>query len=287
MTKPWKEFRQEIVRLYIQEGRTLHDVKEIMRQRHGFEASIRSYRQHFDDWGVGKYNCKKRQQRRSSITDMLSSASSSSPPKTPMLSSSALKSSRPFAGLSHSEYSYAIRRHSDDGYRAHRLDSNSFYRGGHRLSLPTLPSPPGGDVYPSTSHRWGHHQGPHNHHHHHHRTGGTMTDPGSWHFHDGRSANWGSSSGSHHMSPPASRGEEPAASYLQVPARLPQYMDHTGWGYYRSDTASYTGSDTSDSVQQLRANDAPSPQLVPAYRETLDLGSSQSSSAAISNVGTW
>jgi transposase-like protein len=39
MTKPWKEFRQEIIRLYIQEGRTLQDVKEIMRQRHGFEAS--------------------------------------------------------------------------------------------------------------------------------------------------------------------------------------------------------------------------------------------------------
>jgi hypothetical protein len=63
MTKPWKEFRQEIVRLYIQEGRTLRDVQEIMRRQHGFNASVRSYRQQFDHWGVGKYKCKRRPRR--------------------------------------------------------------------------------------------------------------------------------------------------------------------------------------------------------------------------------
>jgi hypothetical protein len=60
MTKPWKEFRPEIVRLYIQEGRTLRDVQEIMKREHNFSASIRSYRQQFDQWRVGKYKCKRK-----------------------------------------------------------------------------------------------------------------------------------------------------------------------------------------------------------------------------------
>ncbi|KAI9151693.1 formamidopyrimidine-DNA glycosylase [Paramyrothecium foliicola] len=79
MTKPWKEFRQEIVRLYIQEGRTLRDVQDIMRRQHNFNASIRSYRQQFDHWGVGKYKCKKRSRGVSSV------GHPPSPPATPML----------------------------------------------------------------------------------------------------------------------------------------------------------------------------------------------------------
>ncbi|RSL78327.1 hypothetical protein CEP52_017641, partial [Fusarium oligoseptatum] len=63
MAKPWKEHRQTITKLYIQEGRTLEDVRGIMKTEYNFEASIRSYRQHFDIWEIGKYNCKKRQQR--------------------------------------------------------------------------------------------------------------------------------------------------------------------------------------------------------------------------------
>lgn len=39
MVKPWKEFRQEITRLYIQEGLTLTEVRNIMKERHKFEAS--------------------------------------------------------------------------------------------------------------------------------------------------------------------------------------------------------------------------------------------------------
>ncbi|CAH0052885.1 unnamed protein product [Clonostachys solani] len=64
MTKPWDKNRKEIVRLYIREGRTLQEVKGIMKAKHNFDASIRSYRQWFDKWDVTKYNCKKRQQRR-------------------------------------------------------------------------------------------------------------------------------------------------------------------------------------------------------------------------------
>ncbi|KAM6523490.1 hypothetical protein FSOLCH5_004110 [Fusarium solani] len=64
MAKPWSEHRATITKLYIQEGRTLEDVRGIMKTEYNFEASIRSYRQHFDIWDIGKYNCKKRQQRR-------------------------------------------------------------------------------------------------------------------------------------------------------------------------------------------------------------------------------
>ncbi|RBR22613.1 uncharacterized protein FIESC28_04408 [Fusarium coffeatum] len=64
MAKPWNEHRGTITKLYIQEGRTLEDTRNIMRIQHNFEASIRSYRQHFDIWQIGKYNCKKRDKRR-------------------------------------------------------------------------------------------------------------------------------------------------------------------------------------------------------------------------------
>ncbi|SPJ91972.1 uncharacterized protein FTOL_13626 [Fusarium torulosum] len=64
MAKPWSEHRGTITKLYIHEGRTLEDVRNIMKVQHNFEASIRSYRQHFDKWEIGKYNCKKRERRR-------------------------------------------------------------------------------------------------------------------------------------------------------------------------------------------------------------------------------
>ncbi|KAM0439919.1 hypothetical protein ACHAPT_001017 [Fusarium lateritium] len=68
MAKPWDEHRETITRLYIQEGRTLEDVRGIMKNEYDFKASTRSYRQHFDIWQVGKYNCKKRQERRRNQT---------------------------------------------------------------------------------------------------------------------------------------------------------------------------------------------------------------------------
>lgn len=39
MTKPWLEYREVIVKLYINDGRTLADVRGIMKDTYGFEAS--------------------------------------------------------------------------------------------------------------------------------------------------------------------------------------------------------------------------------------------------------
>ncbi|KAF5680396.1 hypothetical protein FHETE_521 [Fusarium heterosporum] len=79
MAKPWSEHRGTITKLYIGEGRTLEDVRNIMKVQHNFVASIRSYRQHFDKWEIGKYNCKKRERRRRlSLND-----SAHSPPCSP------------------------------------------------------------------------------------------------------------------------------------------------------------------------------------------------------------
>ncbi|KLO84153.1 hypothetical protein CEK26_009919 [Fusarium fujikuroi] len=64
MAKPWNEYQGTITKLYIKDGRTLKDVRAIMKLKYNFDASIRSYRQHFDIWGVGKYTCKKREERR-------------------------------------------------------------------------------------------------------------------------------------------------------------------------------------------------------------------------------
>ncbi|KAF4338276.1 hypothetical protein FBEOM_7810 [Fusarium beomiforme] len=64
MAKPWNEHQGTIIKLYIKEGRTLKDVRNIMKMKYNFDASIRSYRQHFDTWEIGKYTCKKRNERR-------------------------------------------------------------------------------------------------------------------------------------------------------------------------------------------------------------------------------
>ncbi|KAL6865762.1 hypothetical protein ACO1O0_001860 [Amphichorda felina] len=82
MVKPWNEFRQEISKLYKQEGRTLAEVRTIMKERHDFDASVRSYRQHFDQWDVQKYKCKKREERRQQQQQSMPL----SPPRTPHLS---------------------------------------------------------------------------------------------------------------------------------------------------------------------------------------------------------
>ncbi|QPC69689.1 hypothetical protein HYE68_000441 [Fusarium pseudograminearum] len=80
MAKPWNEHRGTITKLYIQEGRTLEDTRNIMKDQYNFEASIRSYRQHFDIWEIGKYNCKKRDRRR---RQSLAKALPFSPPHSP------------------------------------------------------------------------------------------------------------------------------------------------------------------------------------------------------------
>ncbi|RSL78843.1 hypothetical protein CEP52_017597, partial [Fusarium oligoseptatum] len=64
VAKSWNEHRGTITELYINQGRTLENVRDVMKTGYNFEASIRSYRQHFKIWEIGKYNCKKRQRRR-------------------------------------------------------------------------------------------------------------------------------------------------------------------------------------------------------------------------------
>ncbi|KAH6982135.1 Clr5 domain-containing protein [Ilyonectria sp. MPI-CAGE-AT-0026] len=82
MAKPWNDHRHTIVRLYINEGKTLQEVRAIMKSQYKFEASVRSYRQHFDQWRVGKYNCKKRMLRRRQ--SQANRPLLPSPPRTPV-----------------------------------------------------------------------------------------------------------------------------------------------------------------------------------------------------------
>ncbi|KAH7019416.1 Clr5 domain-containing protein [Ilyonectria destructans] len=83
MAKPWNDHRHTIVRLYINEGKTLQEVRAIMKSQYKFEASVRSYRQHFDQWRVGKYNCKKRMLRRRQ--SQANRPLLPSPPRTPVV----------------------------------------------------------------------------------------------------------------------------------------------------------------------------------------------------------
>ncbi|RSL78822.1 hypothetical protein CDV31_017249 [Fusarium ambrosium] len=57
--KPWNKHRGTIIKLYIKEGRTLEDVRGIMKTDYNFEASM----QHPflpAALSIGKYNCKRR-----------------------------------------------------------------------------------------------------------------------------------------------------------------------------------------------------------------------------------
>ncbi|KAI3567953.1 Clr5 domain-containing protein [Fusarium oxysporum f. sp. albedinis] len=58
--KSWAEHKTTIVELYRNEGKTLNDVRSIMKRDHRFNASIRSYKSYFAKWQIRKYNCKKR-----------------------------------------------------------------------------------------------------------------------------------------------------------------------------------------------------------------------------------
>ncbi|KAG4434526.1 hypothetical protein IFR05_009995 [Cadophora sp. M221] len=54
MPKNWSDHEAEIRRLYMDEGRTLKDVRDIMSAKFDFNASIRAYRMRFDDLGWKK-----------------------------------------------------------------------------------------------------------------------------------------------------------------------------------------------------------------------------------------
>ncbi|CAG8971502.1 hypothetical protein HYALB_00002086 [Hymenoscyphus albidus] len=55
MPKDWLRHKAAIARLYIDEGRTLKEVQEILHQQYGFQASTRAYRMRIDEWALRKY----------------------------------------------------------------------------------------------------------------------------------------------------------------------------------------------------------------------------------------
>ncbi|KAF5707177.1 serine threonine kinase [Fusarium mundagurra] len=50
----WNEHRELITRLYLEEGRRLQEVRDIMRTYYNFDASARYYRQYLNKWGADK-----------------------------------------------------------------------------------------------------------------------------------------------------------------------------------------------------------------------------------------
>ncbi|POS76221.1 hypothetical protein DHEL01_v205386 [Diaporthe helianthi] len=60
MTKEWLRYRSTILGLYKDQSKTLDEVRRIMKDEYGFEASVRAYRSRFDKWGIHKYNCARR-----------------------------------------------------------------------------------------------------------------------------------------------------------------------------------------------------------------------------------
>ncbi|KAK7703466.1 hypothetical protein SLS64_009136 [Diaporthe eres] len=51
----WEAHKATIRRLYIDEGRSLKEVVEIMKTKHGFEASLKPYKARLNRWGFSKY----------------------------------------------------------------------------------------------------------------------------------------------------------------------------------------------------------------------------------------
>lgn len=52
MPKDWKYHKAEVERLYIKEGKPLEQIRDILREEHGFNASMRAYRMRIDNWGL-------------------------------------------------------------------------------------------------------------------------------------------------------------------------------------------------------------------------------------------
>ncbi|CZT11392.1 uncharacterized protein RCO7_03886 [Rhynchosporium graminicola] len=56
MPKDWKYHKAEVERLYTQEGKPLQEVRDILREEHGFNASLRAYQLRIDTWGLSQKN---------------------------------------------------------------------------------------------------------------------------------------------------------------------------------------------------------------------------------------
>ncbi|KAK6360618.1 hypothetical protein TWF730_006754 [Orbilia blumenaviensis] len=54
MGKPWETYKQEIYHYYIEEGKPLAEVREILKMKYNFEACKRSYQNQIEVWGFKK-----------------------------------------------------------------------------------------------------------------------------------------------------------------------------------------------------------------------------------------
>ncbi|KAH7390213.1 hypothetical protein BKA64DRAFT_645136 [Cadophora sp. MPI-SDFR-AT-0126] len=59
MPKDWLSQKENFKKLYVTEDRSLEDVRGILKDRYGFDASTRSYRMKIDEWNMRKYKPKK------------------------------------------------------------------------------------------------------------------------------------------------------------------------------------------------------------------------------------
>ncbi|KAK0105318.1 hypothetical protein ONS96_004714 [Cadophora gregata f. sp. sojae] len=90
MPKDWAAQKENLKKFYITEDRPLEEVREILKDRYGFDASIRSYRMKIDKWNLRKYKSKKdttdrrksAQSRANLKVKTAASAASSAPPTT-------------------------------------------------------------------------------------------------------------------------------------------------------------------------------------------------------------
>ncbi|CAN8098462.1 unnamed protein product [Discula destructiva] len=70
MTKDWQKYKAFIENLYMVQGKTLEETKKIMKADHGFAASTRTYRTHFNDWEWHKYTKKRKAHEPAPVTSV-------------------------------------------------------------------------------------------------------------------------------------------------------------------------------------------------------------------------
>ncbi|EMR64821.1 hypothetical protein UCREL1_8218 [Eutypa lata UCREL1] len=98
MTKQWEQYEATIRALYA--DHTLATVRQIMIERHGFNASVRAYRGRLDRWNVRKYNRRNRNgsdPHQSSLGGQVSAASATAAATT-TITNPVVTSSPPFYG---------------------------------------------------------------------------------------------------------------------------------------------------------------------------------------------
>ncbi|KAG4434528.1 hypothetical protein IFR05_009997 [Cadophora sp. M221] len=68
MPKDWKCHKAEVERLYSKEGKPLQQIRDILREEHGFNASMRAYQMRIDTWGLSRNKSSKGSQNSRQIS---------------------------------------------------------------------------------------------------------------------------------------------------------------------------------------------------------------------------